>query len=133
MPEFRPILYRRYVDDIFVLFENFDQAEKFKIYLNKKHKNISFLLELEENNKLSFLDIEVQRCDTSMSFMTSIYRKPTFSGMYSNFKSFISIKYKYSLISSLLFRVFTICSNYKLITKEIENHLVEKWLPTESH
>ena len=52
--------------------------------------------------------------------MTSIYQKPTFSGMYTNLKSFISIKYKYSLISSLLFRVFTICSNCKLITKEIE-------------
>ena len=92
---------------IYVLVENFDQAEKFKIYLNKKHKNISFTLELEENNKLSFLDIDVQRCDTSISFMTSIYRKPTFSGMYTNFKSFVSIKYKYALTSPLLFRVLS--------------------------
>jgi hypothetical protein len=53
--------------------------------------------------------------------MTSLYRKPTFSGMYTNFKSFIAIKYKYSLISSLLYRVFMICSNYELIITEIEN------------
>ena len=119
--QFRPIFYKRYVDDIFVLFENLDQAEKFKTYLNNRHKNMSFTLEVESNNKLSFLDIEIYRCDESKTFMTSLYRKPTFSGMYTNFKSFISIKYKYSLISSLLYRVFMICSNYESIITEIEN------------
>ena len=57
--QFRPIFYKRYVDDIFVLFENLDQAEKFKTYLNNRHKNMSFTLEVESNNKLSFLDIEI--------------------------------------------------------------------------
>ena len=109
-----------YVDDIFVLFKNSDQAEKFKTFLNKKHKKISFTIEMERDNKLSFLDIDVIRCNTSSNFITSIYRKRTFSGMYTNFKSFIATKYKYSLISSLLYRVFMICSDYGSIIKEIE-------------
>ena len=102
--EFRPKFYRRYVDDIFVLFDNIEQAEKFKTFLNKQHKSMSFTLESEKNGKIPFLDIDVQRLEQSPTFLTSLYRKPTFSGMYTNFKSFISAKYKYSLISSLLYR-----------------------------
>ena len=37
-----PVLYRRYVDDIFVLFSSIDQAEKFKKYLSSKHPSINF-------------------------------------------------------------------------------------------
>jgi len=124
---YRPIYYKRYVDDIFVLFDNLDKAEKFKNYLNKKHKNMSFTLEIEKDDKLSFLDVDVIRGDKSDTFMTSLYRKPTFSGMYTNFKSHIAITYKYSLISSLLYRVFMICSDYKSIVAEIEK-LKTIWL-----
>ena len=88
---------------------------------------MSFSLEIEKKNKLSFLDIEVFRCEKSETLLTSIYRKPMFSGMFTNFKSFIPIKYKYSLISSLLYRVFMICSNYELIINEIEK-LKVVWL-----
>ena len=81
---------------------------------------MSFTLEVEKDNKLPFLDVNVYRSYESQTFMTSLYRKPTFSGMYTNFKSFIATKYKYSLISSLLYRVFMICTNYNSIVTEIE-------------
>lgn len=116
----RPIFYKRYVDDIFILCDNENQVEQFQKYLNNKHKNMSFTFELEKQNQLAFLDINIIRENTSETFKTSLYRKPTFSGVYTNFKSFIAIKYKYSLISSLLFRVFAICSDYTLISEEIE-------------
>ena len=38
----KPVVYRRYVDDIFVLFSSLDQTEKFKKYLSSKHPNINF-------------------------------------------------------------------------------------------
>ena len=40
----KSVLYRRCVDDIFVMFSSLDQAEKFKTYLSFKHSNIKFLL-----------------------------------------------------------------------------------------
>ena len=43
--EFKPAYYRRYVDDIFVLFRSPDHLEKFKNYLNSKHRNIRFTCE----------------------------------------------------------------------------------------
>ena len=47
---FEPILYRRFVDDTFLLFRTKDHNEKFKSYLNKQHKNIQFTSESEEND-----------------------------------------------------------------------------------
>ena len=40
----RPVFYRRYVDDIFVLLSSLDQAEKFKKYFSSKRPNINFSL-----------------------------------------------------------------------------------------
>ena len=116
--QFCPVFYRRYVDDIFMLFKSEDHIKKFQKYLNSRHKNMKFTVEIENNYTLSFLDIKVSRSENK--FITSLYRKPTFSGVYTNFNSFIPINYKRGLIFSLLFRVFNICSDYHLIHQEIE-------------
>ena len=50
----KPVFYRWYVDDIFVLFFSLSQAEKLKKYLSSKHPNINFVLEKENNGRLSF-------------------------------------------------------------------------------
>ena len=55
----KPVFYRRYGDDIFVLFSSLDQAEKFKKYFSSKHTNINFSLEKENDGRLSFLDINI--------------------------------------------------------------------------
>ena len=39
--DFKPVYYRRYVDDIFALFRSPDHLEKFTNYLNSKHKDIN--------------------------------------------------------------------------------------------
>ena len=41
---FKPVFYRRYIDDIFALFSSTDHADKFKKYSSSKHPNISFSL-----------------------------------------------------------------------------------------
>ena len=52
--------------------------------------------------------------------MTSVYRKPTFSGVFTNFESFIPDIYKRGLIETLLHRSFRLCSNYENFHWEIE-------------
>ena len=52
--------------------------------------------------------------------MTSVYRKPTFSGFYINFESFIPEIYKRWLIETLLHRSFRLCPNYESFHREIE-------------
>ena len=56
--EFKPVFYRRYVDDIFVLFKSAEHLSKFHAYLNTCHPNMSFSFEQEINSILSFLDVE---------------------------------------------------------------------------
>ena len=41
--DFRPVFYRRYVDDILALFSSPDHADKFNEYFLSKHPNINFL------------------------------------------------------------------------------------------
>ena len=52
-------------------------------------------------------------------FTTSLYRKITFSGVYTNFKSFILSEYKHGLIFTLLYRAFKISSNFEIFHQEI--------------
>ena len=56
-PEFKPVIYRRYVDDIIVLFKSKDHLFLFTRYVNTSHKNLKFTFYFKQNNSLSFLDI----------------------------------------------------------------------------
>ena len=48
-----------------------------------------------------------------------MYHKPTFSGVYSNFNSSISEEYKGGLIFTLLFRTFSIVSDFSGFHSEV--------------
>ena len=43
---FKPLLYRRYVDDCFLLFKSLNHVPLFLDYLNRQHPSISFTSEL---------------------------------------------------------------------------------------
>ena len=85
--EFKPVIYRRYVVDAFLLFRSKRHIEKFQNYLNRQYKNIRFTSETENENSTSFPDIKVSRDNDK--FTTSVYHKPAFSGVFTNFESFI--------------------------------------------
>ena len=50
---------------------------------------MSFTTEREKQNRMSVLDIAII-CEDK-TFTTSVYRKPTFSGVYTQFDSFLTI------------------------------------------
>ena len=108
--DFKPLLYRRYVDETFCIFENNSQAQCFLQYLNCQHPKISFTHESEDSNSLPFLDVMVTHSDNT--FSTNLYHKKTFTGLYTNFDSLSPIQYKINLISVLIYRANHICSSY---------------------
>ena len=116
--QFKPLLYRRYVDDTFLIFRSPDHINLFLNYLNSKHENIEFTCDTEIDKTLPFLDINITREDSS--FNTSIYRKPTFTGLLSKYSSFSPILYKKNLIATLVYRGYQLCSSYFAFHKEIE-------------
>ena len=68
---------------------------------------MSFSMETEKENKLSFFDAEIIR--EQGKFTTVVYRKPTFSGVYSNFERFLPSVYKFGMAYTLVYRCFCSC------------------------
>ena len=60
---------------------------------------MSFSFEQEVNGTLSFLDVKVSQ--QQGKFVTTVYRKPTFSGVYVLFDSFLPTDYKVGMIYTL--------------------------------
>ena len=59
--EYRPLYYWRYVDDTFVLFDSTEHLKCFRSYLNFCHLNISFTIENEKDNRVSFVNVNIIR------------------------------------------------------------------------
>ena len=53
LSQFKPVVYRRYVDNIFVLFKS-KKHLKLVNYMNSKHINIRFTFQTEDSNNFSF-------------------------------------------------------------------------------
>ena len=100
---------KRYVDDIVVPFRLPHYLENVKEYLNTKYANIKLTSEKEVNGSLPILDVLISR--NKKGFTTTVYHKPTFIEVYSNFNSFIADEYKHGLIFTLLFWIFSIVSD----------------------
>ena len=107
-----PDLYVRFVDDSFTYFDNEERSNEFLDVLNSIHPALRFTCEHEQSNKLSFLDVLVEK--TSSDVLTTVYRKPTFTGQYIVYDSYCSSQYKVNLVRNLVDRAKRICSSCKL-------------------
>ena len=72
----------------------------------------------KRDNVLLFLDVNVYR--NADRFVSTVHRKVTFSGVYSNFNSFMPDTYKRGLVFTLLHRAFQITSSYTSLHEEVE-------------
>ena len=75
--------FKRYVDDIFVMFLCQPHLNDFMNYMNTKHTNIKFTSEFEKNDIFAFLDVKITRSNNQL--VTSIFCRATFSGAFINF------------------------------------------------
>ena len=76
------------MNDMF-LFDKPEHVQFLIEYINKKDKNMKFLIEIEIYGSLSPLDVKVFR--ENDNFVTSVFRKEKFSGLYTNFIGFIPL------------------------------------------
>ena len=107
--DFKPLHYRRYVDDTFCIFENNFQAKYFLRYLNYQHPNNSSSQESEDSSSLPFLDVTVTHSDAG--FLLIYIAKNRLLGLCTNFDSLSPIQYKINLISVLIYRAYQTCSS----------------------
>lgn len=114
---FKPLFYKRYLDDTFVIFKDESSANNFLEFVNSIHPNLEFTIEKESNNVLPFLDVNVTR--EQNCFNTSVYRKPTFTGLCNSYFSFCPTVFKLNAIKTLIFRAYHISSNFTFFHNEI--------------
>ena len=85
---FKPKLWVRYVDDVFILFQFGERVfDELSQYVNSHLQSIQFTFERELNNTLLFLDVSVFHNPNSLKFEFMVYRKPTSAELYIHFYS----------------------------------------------
>ena len=109
----------RYVDDTFTFIKE-DKIEVVQQALNSFHKDISFTYEIEENHKISFLDVMVSR-KSDGSFDTEVYRKKTDTNIYIHWGAYATKSWKIGTLKGLFKRAFCICSTEEARNKEIRH------------
>jgi hypothetical protein len=117
-PEFKPLYFRRYVDDTFLVFNKVDQASLFLQYLNNQHPNIEFTMDGAIDGSLSFLDLNISQDTGKLS--TQIFRKPTFSGLGISFFSHVPLNFKVNAITTLLHRAYNLSSAFSSFSIELD-------------
>ncbi|KER22880.1 hypothetical protein T265_09113 [Opisthorchis viverrini] len=96
----RLTLYRRYVDDIFVLADEAISTTDVLSSFNSVHANIKVTIESEQNGQLSFLDVNVKK-KTDGTIQRKVHRKQTWKGQYIHSDSFVPLQQKSKLIRCL--------------------------------
>ena len=76
----KSLLYRRYVDDTFLIFKPTADIKDFVTFLNSQHPNLRFTNEEEIDGYLPFIGITIFHDINKPGFLsTKVYRKPTFT------------------------------------------------------
>ena len=121
------LFYRRYVDDVFCVFDNENDAELFFDFINSQHPNIKFTMEKEINRVLVFLDVCIDNNYPSC-LKISTYRKKTCTGLLTNFFSFTSFSYKVGLIRTLVDRAYKINNSLLSFNNDVKKltHVFKK-------
>ena len=103
-------LYSRYMDDILRNIES-DKIETKLDEINSLHPSLKFTIEREENGSIAFLDMSIQR--TNGILVSKWYTKPTDTGLTMNYHAIAPKRYKRSVVSGFIYRVYRACSDWK--------------------
>jgi len=126
------------IKNLIEIFNSFDKGIVFT-YEEEKNNSLSFLdinitrlptnnlpinssnnLPNNCSNSLPQSSSNNLRNNTFTSFSTTIYRKPTYTGLIMKWNSFVPHSYKVSTISSMVYRAIKICSANYLMHEEFE-------------
>ena len=105
-------------DDIVAVFDDEVSAKLFLDVLNNLHPSIQFTMEVG-NKSLAFLDVNISIDCSTLS--TTVYRKPTHTGLFLNYHALAPMAWKKGLIMCLLHRAKMICSSPLILSSEIKN------------
>ena len=106
------VWYGRYVDDILIIIHRQADAPELLTKFNEVHEHIDFVMEMEKEGSLPFLDVNIFREDTTLEF--GWFHKPTWSGQFTHYNSFVPVQWKIGLLKGFKHKLLTLCSPSKL-------------------
>ena len=123
MPDnIKPILWVRYVDDIFIIYQQDEEAFNEMLHrINNILPTIKFTVEQEVDGAIPFLDVYVIHDKYSNEFRFKVYRKQTNAENYIHFFSSHSPSVKDNIVSNMFSRALKICD--PLYLKEELDHI----------
>ena len=101
------IFYRRYVDDIFMIFyQRKTNTDMINNHLNRTIPHLDFTHTTEKNNSITYLDLNIQSYLQHLSL--SIYRKPTQTDTTIHYTSNHPDQHKMAAYKTYIYRMLTI-------------------------
>ena len=86
--------------------------------INLIHPNLKFTMEMEVNGRISFLDMLLIRIGRKL--FSTWYCKPTDTGLVMNFHALAPRRYKRSVVSGFVHRIYRACSSWQYICDSID-------------
>ncbi len=128
----KPRIWKRYVDDVLEIIKK-GEAENLTNHLNQVDptNSVKFTFEEEDNNSIAFLDTLITK-KSDGSLKLSIYRKPTHTDQYLQFKSHHPLHQKLGVVRTLIDRKDSIVSEEADKKKE-SSYIESMWLSTMVH
>ena len=103
-----------------MIFEPSADIKDFVTFLNSQQLNLRFTYEEEIDGYLPFIGITIVHDINKPGFLsTKVYRKLTFTGLYTNFNSNIPALFKLTVVWSLLHRAYQLSTNLLLFHNEV--------------
>ena len=112
-------IFFRYMDDILRDIKK-DSIENKMLEFNMLHPNLRFTLERENNSELPVLDLKIIHDNASGKLSSTWYRKPTDTGLIMNYHALAPKRYKRSVVSGFVHRIFRACSTWNLFHESLE-------------
>ncbi|XP_023233804.1 uncharacterized protein LOC111633468 [Centruroides sculpturatus] len=113
------IMYARYVDDVFIIWNNKPDIRQFIGDINSNIYGLELELEQQNQKRIHFLDIEIE-VDEEGVINTKVYRKPTYVPDLIPWFSHDPTSYKLAAFRALIKRAYTHCSRIYDTRKELE-------------
>lgn len=113
-----PRYYRRYVDDTLTVMPDRVTAGQFLDTLNSTHPSLQFTMEVEREGSLPFLGTEL--LNRAPKIESKVYIKRTNTGLLLHFQSHVDIKYKRSLVNTMVDRAYRLSSNWSFFSEECD-------------
>ena len=106
------------MDDTLATVKNIPTATAFLATINEARPAISFTMEVENNNKLSFIGMELIKIGKQLK--KCVNRKTTNKGLFLHYQSHVDARYKRSLLITMLNRAHRLSSSPDLFAKECD-------------